>query len=59
MYPALADCMGRAGASKPPRRPGMKTRRQYDEEFKKMAVDLLDVKVAAQELGITPQTLTR
>ena len=41
----------------------MKTRRQYDEEFKKMAVELADakgsLKVAAEELGITPQILTR
>ncbi|WP_461136873.1 IS3 family transposase [Spirosoma lituiforme] len=39
------------------------TRRQYDEEFKKMAVELADAKGSlkemAQELGITPQILTR
>jgi len=39
------------------------TRRQYDEEFKKMAVELADakgsLKETAQELGITPQLLTR
>nr|WP_218160629.1 IS3 family transposase [Spirosoma endophyticum] len=41
----------------------MKTRRQYDEEFKKMAVELADakgsIKNTADELGITPQILTR
>ena len=41
----------------------MKTRRQYDEEFKKMAVELSEakgsLKATAQELGITPQILTR
>ena len=41
----------------------MKTRRQYDEEFKKMAVELSvangSLKATAQELGITPQILTR
>lgn len=41
----------------------MKTRRQYDEEFKRMAVELADakgsLKVTAEELGITPQILTR
>ncbi|MBC3788872.1 transposase [Spirosoma sp. LMG 31448] len=41
----------------------MKTRRQYDEEFKKMAVELSDakgsLKATAEELGITPQILTR
>ncbi|MVM30449.1 transposase [Spirosoma sp. HMF4905] len=41
----------------------MKTRRQYDDEFKRMAVELVDAKVSlkvtAQELGITPQILTR
>ena len=41
----------------------MKTRRQYDEEFKRMAVELADakgsLKVTADELGITPQILTR
>ena len=41
----------------------MKTRRQYDEEFKRMAVELADakgsLKVTAGELGITPQILTR
>ena len=41
----------------------MKTRRQYDEEFKRMAVELSQakgsLKVTAQELGITPQILTR
>lgn len=41
----------------------MKTRRQYDEEFKKMAVDLSiakgSLKTTADELGITPQILTR
>ena len=39
------------------------TRRQYDEEFKKMAVELSQakgsLKETAQELGITPQILTR
>lgn len=39
------------------------TRRQHDEEFKKMAVELADakgsLKETAQELGITPQILTR
>lgn len=39
------------------------TSRQYDEEFKKMAVELADAKGSlkemAQELGITPQILTR
>lgn len=39
------------------------TRRQYDEEFKKMAVELSEAKGSlkdtAQELGITPQILTR
>ena len=41
----------------------MKTRRQYDEEFKKMAVELSvakgSLKETAIELGITPQILTR
>lgn len=41
----------------------MKTRRQYDDEFKRMAVELSQakgsLKVTAQELGITPQILTR
>ena len=41
----------------------MKTRRQYDDEFKRMAVELADakgsLKVTAEELGITPQILTR
>ena len=41
----------------------MKTRRQYDEEFKKMAVELSvakgSLKATAEELGITPQILTR
>ncbi len=41
----------------------MKTRRQYDEEFKRMAVELADakgsLKVTADELGVTPQILTR
>ncbi len=41
----------------------MKTRRQYDEEFKKMAVELSQakgsLKATAEELGITPQILTR
>lgn len=41
----------------------MKTRRQYDEEFKRMAVELSQargsLKVTAQELVITPQILTR
>ena len=41
----------------------MKTRRQYDDEFKKMAVDLSEakgsLKATAEELGITPQILTR
>jgi transposase len=41
----------------------MKTRRAYDEEFKKMAVDLAlakgSVKTTADELGITSQILTR
>lgn len=41
----------------------MKTRRQYDDEFKKMAVELSvakgSLKATAQELGITPQILTR
>ena len=41
----------------------MKTRRQYDKEFKRMAVELADakgsLKVTAEELGITPQILTR
>ena len=41
----------------------MKTRRQYDEEFKKMAVELSvakgSLKATAIELGITPQILTR
>ena len=40
----------------------MKTRRQYDEEFKRMAVELADakgsLKVTAEEL-ITPQILTK
>lgn len=39
------------------------TRRQYDEEFKKMAVELSvakgSLKATAEELGITPQILTR
>lgn len=39
------------------------TRRQYDEEFKKMALELADakgsLKITAEELGITPQILTR
>jgi len=41
----------------------MKTRKQYDDEFKRMAVELADakgsLKVTAEELGITPQILTR
>ena len=41
----------------------MKTRRQYDDEFKKMAVELSEakgsLKATAEELGITPQILTR
>jgi transposase len=41
----------------------MKTRRQYDEEFKKMAVELSEakgsLKATAEELGISPQILTR
>jgi transposase len=41
----------------------MKTRRQYDDEFKKMAVELSvakgSLKATAEELGITPQILTR
>lgn len=41
----------------------MKTRRAYDEEFKKMAVELSlakgSLKTTADELGITPQILTR
>ena len=41
----------------------MKTRRQYDDEFKKMAVELSvakgSLKATAVELGITPQILTR
>jgi len=41
----------------------MKTRRQYDEEFKKMAVDLSlakgSLKITANELGVSPQILTR
>jgi transposase len=41
----------------------MKTRRQYDDEFKRMAVELADakgsLKAPADELGITPQILTR
>lgn len=42
----------------------MKTsRRHYDEEFKRMAVELADakgsLKATAEELGITPQILTR
>ena len=41
----------------------MKTRRQYDNEFKRMAVELADakgsLKATADELGITPQILTR
>lgn len=42
----------------------MKTsRRQYDEEFKRMAVELSlvkdSLKTTAEELGITPQILTR
>lgn len=41
----------------------MKTRRQYDDEFKKMAVELSQargsLKATAEELGITPQILTR
>ena len=42
----------------------MKTsRRQYDEEFKRMAVELSDakgsLKATAEEMGITPQILTR
>ncbi len=41
----------------------MKTRRQYDEEFKKMAVELSvakgSLKATAEELGVTPQILTR
>ena len=42
----------------------MKTsRRQYDEEFKRMAVELslakVSLKTTAEELGITPQILTR
>jgi transposase len=39
------------------------TRRQYDEEFKKMAVELSEakgsLKTTAEELGVTPQILTR
>ncbi len=39
------------------------TRRQYDEEFKKMAVELAEakgsLKTTAEELGVTPQILTR
>ena len=38
----------------------MKTRRQYDDEFKKMAVDLSEakgsLKATAEELGITPKS---
>ena len=41
----------------------MQTRRQYDEEFKKMAVELSlakgSLKTTADELGITSQILTR
>ena len=41
----------------------MKTRRQYDDEFKKMAVELSEakgsLKATAEELGISPQILTR
>ena len=41
----------------------MKTWRQYDDEFKKMAVELSDakgsLKETAEELGITSQILTR
>ena len=41
----------------------MKTRRQYDDEFKKMAVELSSakgsLKATAKQLGITPQILTR
>jgi transposase len=41
----------------------MKTRRQYDQEFKKMAVELSlakgSLKTTAEELGITWQILTR
>lgn len=41
----------------------MKTRRQYDDEFKRMAVELADAKgspkVTAEQLGVTPQILTR
>ena len=41
----------------------MKTRRQYGEEFKRIAVELADakgsLKVTAEKLGITPQILTR
>lgn len=41
----------------------MKTRRQYDDEFKKMAVELSQakgsLKATAEEVGITPQILTR
>lgn len=42
----------------------MKTsRRQYDEEFKRMIVELSlaknSLKITAEELGITPQILTR
>ena len=41
----------------------MKTRRQYDNEFKKLAVDLSvakgSLKATAAELGITPNILTR
>ncbi|GAB3741752.1 transposase [Spirosoma lituiforme] len=39
------------------------SRRQYDEEFKRMAVELSlakdSLKTTAEELGITPQILTR
>ncbi|NEU69989.1 transposase [Spirosoma agri] len=41
----------------------MKTRRQYDDKFKTMAVELSvakgSLKATAEELGITPHILTR
>ena len=41
----------------------MKTRRQYDDEFKKLAVELSvakgSLKATAEELGITQEILTR
>ena len=41
----------------------MKTRRQYDDKFKRMAVELSvakgSLKATAEELGITQQILTR